>query len=234
MGSGVGLTFADDLRISAGGKVMIHGCNGKIRDDDAVAPATTRTRRGTRGSSTVSPAFAEKVDEFRRRGADLLWDLKSAYEALSTDEKVALKAAAAGALWVGLQEARGRTMANKRVFIAFAKEDERIRDLVKGQSLNTDSPFEYVDMSVKKAYDSEWKKKVWTRIKGSDGVIALLSKNSLTASGEKWEITCAVEEEKPLLGLYIYKNDRSKPPEMGSAKAIVWTWDGIAKFIDSL
>jgi hypothetical protein len=125
-------------------------------------------------------------------------------------------------------------MAKKRVFIAFAKEDERIRDLVKGQSLNTDSPFEYVDMSVKEPYDSEWKKRVRTRIKGSDGVIALLSKASLTADGEKWEITCAVEEEKPLLGLYIYKNDRSKPSEMGNAKAIVWTWDGIAEFIDGL
>ncbi|MEX2406086.1 MAG: hypothetical protein WD834_02010 [Actinomycetota bacterium] len=90
----------------------------------------------------------------------------------------------------------------KRVFIAFAKEDERIRDLIKGQSLNTDSPFEYIDMSVKEPYDTEWKQRVRTRIRGSDGVIALLSKNSLTAAGEKWEITCAVEEEIPLLGLF--------------------------------
>lgn len=122
----------------------------------------------------------------------------------------------------------------KRIFIAFAKEDERIRDLVKGQSLNTDSPFEYTDMGVKEPYESEWKKRVRTRIRGCDGVIALLSKNSLEASGEKWEITCAIEEGKPLLGLYIYKDDRSKPSEMGSAKAIPWTWDGIAEFIDGL
>jgi hypothetical protein len=122
----------------------------------------------------------------------------------------------------------------KRVFIAFAKEDERIRDLVKGQSLHTDSPFEYVDMSVKEPYSSEWRKRVRTRIRGSDGVIALLSKNSLQASGEKWEIACAVEERRPLLGLWIYKDDHSKPSEMGNAKCIVWTWDGIANFIDSL
>ena len=43
-------------------------------------------------------------------------------------------------------------MANtKVVFIAFAIEDERQRDLLKGQSLNTECPFEYVDMSVKEA-----------------------------------------------------------------------------------
>ena len=45
----------------------------------------------------------------------------------------------------------------KVVFVAFAIEDVRIRDLIKGQSLHTDSPFEYVDMSVKEAYDEEWK-----------------------------------------------------------------------------
>ena len=36
-------------------------------------------------------------------------------------------------------------MATKRVLIAFAKEDERMRDLLKGQALNTRSPFEYVE-----------------------------------------------------------------------------------------
>jgi len=122
----------------------------------------------------------------------------------------------------------------KRVFIAFAKEDERIRDLIKGQSLNSASPFEYVDMSVKEPYSSEWKERVRTRIRGSDGVIALLSMSSLTASGELWEIQCAVEEKKPLLGLYIYKDEHSKPSVMGSANCIVWTWDGIASFINSL
>lgn len=43
----------------------------------------------------------------------------------------------------------------KTIFIAFAIEDERSRDFLKGQSLNTNSPFEYVDMSVKKAYESD-------------------------------------------------------------------------------
>ena len=38
-------------------------------------------------------------------------------------------------------------MATKKiVFIAFAIEDESQRDLLKGQSLNTNSPFEYIDL----------------------------------------------------------------------------------------
>ena len=123
-------------------------------------------------------------------------------------------------------------MADKKViFVAFAIEDERQRDFLKGQSLNTDSPFEYVDMSVKKAYDSEWKKRVRTRIRRSDGVIVLVSKNSLTSSGQKWEITCAREEKKKVLGIWAYKDDRTN---LVGVKTVVWTWPAIEKFIDSL
>ena len=84
----------------------------------------------------------------------------------------------------------------KVVFVAFAIEDETQRDFLKGQSLNTNSPFEYVDMSVKQSYDSNWKERVRTRIRRSDGIIALVSKNSLPSSGEKWEISCAKDEKK--------------------------------------
>ena len=59
----------------------------------------------------------------------------------------------------------------KQVFIAFAAEDVRQRDLLKGQSLNTNSTFDFVDMSVKQPYDSGWKSKTEARIKRSHGVI---------------------------------------------------------------
>ena len=123
-------------------------------------------------------------------------------------------------------------MAEKKViFVAFAIEDERQRDFLKGQSLNTNSPFEYVDMSVKEPYDSNWKERVRTRIRRSDGVIALVSKNSLTSSGQKWEISCAKEEKKKLFGIWAYKNDRTN---LSGVNTAVWTWSNIVKFIDSL
>ncbi|ATZ92501.1 TIR domain-containing protein [Dickeya fangzhongdai] len=95
------------------------------------------------------------------------------------------------------------------MFVAFAIEDERQRDLLKEQSLNTNSPFEYIDMSVKEAYKKEWKSKVRTRIKRSNGVIALISKNSLNSSGQMWEITCAREEGKKVIGIWAYSDDRT-------------------------
>ncbi len=123
-------------------------------------------------------------------------------------------------------------MADKKViFVAFAIEDERQRDLLKGQSLNTKSPFEYTDMSVKEAYSSEWKDRVRTRIRRSNGVIALVSKNSLTSSGQKWEIACAREEKRRILGIWAYTDDRTN---LEGVRTLVWTWDAIKDFIDSL
>ena len=120
---------------------------------------------------------------------------------------------------------------NKTVFIAFAIEDKTQRDFLKGQSLNTSSPFEYTDMSVKDPYDSNWKDRVRTRIRRSDGVIALVSKNSLSSSGQKLEIQCAKEEKKRLLGIWAYKDDRTN---LVGVNTKVWTWDNITEFIDSL
>jgi hypothetical protein len=123
-------------------------------------------------------------------------------------------------------------LANKKtIFIAFAIEDEKQRDFLKGQSLNTNSPFEYIDMSVKEPYDSEWKKRVRTRIKRSDGVIALVSEDSLKSSGQKWEISCSKEEKKKILGVWAYKNDRTNIEGLNTK---VWTWENIRNFIDSL
>jgi hypothetical protein len=119
----------------------------------------------------------------------------------------------------------------KRVFVAFAIEDESQRNLLKGQSLHTDSPFEYVDLSVKEAYETDWKSKVRTRIKGCDGVIALVSKNSKGSAGQQWEISCAKEEKQKILGIWAYSDDRAM---LDGVKTVAWTWDGIADFIDSL
>lgn len=122
-------------------------------------------------------------------------------------------------------------MPKKVIFIAFAIEDERQRDFLKGQSLSTQSPFEYVDMSVKQAYVSEWKLRVQTRIKRSDGVIVLVSENSRTSDGQKWEIQCAREEGKKILGIWAYTNDRTNIDGLNTK---VWTWVNVSNFIDSL
>jgi hypothetical protein len=119
----------------------------------------------------------------------------------------------------------------KVVFIAFAIEDERQRDLLKGQSLHPRQPFEFIDMSVKEPYDSNWKERVRTRIRRSHGVIVLVSKNSLKSSGQKWEIQCAKDEGKKIRGIWAYTDDRTNIP---GVYTVVWSDVNISNFIDSL
>lgn len=119
----------------------------------------------------------------------------------------------------------------KVVFVAFAIEDKTQRDFLKGQSLHPRAPYEFVDMSVKEPYDSEWKERVRTRIRRSNGVIALVSKNSLTSSGQKWEIACAKEEKKKICGIWAYSDDRTN---IAGVSTSVWSDKNISDFIDSL
>jgi hypothetical protein len=123
-------------------------------------------------------------------------------------------------------------MADKKVvFVAFAIEDERQRDFLKGQSLHPRAPYEFIDMSVKDAYDSGWKDKVRTRIRRSDGVIVLVSKNSLNSIGQKWEFECAKEEGKKIRGIWAYTDDRTVLPGVST---FAWNDTNISNFIDSL
>jgi len=119
----------------------------------------------------------------------------------------------------------------KTVFVAFAIEDERQRDFLKGQTLSPRSPYAFIDMSVKEAYEEDWKDKVRTRIKRSNGVVVLVSKNSASSTGQAWEIVCAKEEGKPIRGIWAYSDDRST---IAGVSTVAWTDKNIVDFIDSL
>lgn len=125
----------------------------------------------------------------------------------------------------------------KRVFISFASDDSKYRDMLKGQARNEKSPFEFVDMSVKIPWDTDWKNKCRTKIKGCDGMIALVSRKTNSASGARFEMKCALEEGVPLRGVYIDYDDKDNvtiPSELSNKRVVRWTWDNIKSFIDSL
>ncbi len=108
------------------------------------------------------------------------------------------------------------------------------RDLLRGQSKLGGCPIDYTDFSVKEPWDSAWKTKCRQRIKGCDGVIALLSTDVKNADGARWEIKCAVDEAVPILGVHIFKDDTYVPSELSRRKVIGWTWDGIGNWIKQL
>ncbi len=123
----------------------------------------------------------------------------------------------------------------KRVFISFAIEDKDARTMLVGQARNANSPFEFVDMSVKAPWDNAWKTRCRARIKGCDAVIALISKKTRAADGARWEMKCAKEEGKPMLGVHIHADDKGAiPPELTGYKVIEWSWPGIASFLNKI
>jgi hypothetical protein len=125
-------------------------------------------------------------------------------------------------------------MASKnRIFISFAIEDRNFRDLLVGQARNAKSPFELVDMSVKQPWDEKWKTNCRTRIKGCDGVIALISKNTAGADGALWEIACAQDEGVPIRGVHCTTDNRPSSTPSG-LRMLNWTWENISNFINSL
>ncbi len=125
-------------------------------------------------------------------------------------------------------------MANKRVFTAFAKEDESYRNLLTGQAKLDKSPFEFVDMSVKEPFDEKWKTNCRTRIKGCDGLVALISKNTAKAAGELWEIQCAYDEKIPVMLMWVDANRPSLPALIKDRRINVWSWENLKTFIKNL
>ena len=128
-------------------------------------------------------------------------------------------------------------MASKfRIFISFAIEDKWARDYLVGQAQNDRSPFEFVNMSLSEPFDEKWKTQCRSRIKGCDGMIALVSKNTKNASGALWEVKTAKEEKVPVRGIYTTTDDRpaSLPAEFGGVLVVGWTWANIKAFLNSL
>ena len=124
----------------------------------------------------------------------------------------------------------------KRIFTSFAVEDSNLRDLLVGQSKNDNCPFEFVDMSVKNPWDSQWKTNCRTKIKGCDGMIAIVTKNTKNADGQLWEVKCAKEEGIPCRGIWGHSEEAglSLPAEFNNVSVVRWDWDNIKNWLDNL
>ncbi|CAA0162409.1 TIR domain-containing protein [Tenacibaculum maritimum] len=133
-------------------------------------------------------------------------------------------------------ESQIASLRDKKIFISFAKEDERYRDYLVKQAKESNSPFDFIDMSVKRPWkEFEWKEKCRQKIKKCDGMIVLLSKKTWHSSGARWEIKCAKEENIDVVGMHIQKHNKgSIPPELKGKRIIEWSWKNLEKTIKSI
>lgn len=123
-----------------------------------------------------------------------------------------------------------------RVFIAFAMEDKWARENLVGQMRNANTPFDWTDMSVKQPWESDWQAQCRTRIRGCDGMIAIVTRNTANATGQLFEIRTAKAEGIPLIGMYATQDNRpySLPAELQGVRVVDWTWANISAFLARL
>lgn len=121
-----------------------------------------------------------------------------------------------------------------RIFLAYAEEDYKFRDLVVGQAKSSHLPVEFADMPAKQPWVPRWKAACRTRAFECDKAIVLISGKTRLGAGVKWEVECITESQIPVLGVYTEKCDQSAvPDELRGSRVIEWNWPEIAGFIQA-
>lgn len=121
-------------------------------------------------------------------------------------------------------------MAKKRVFISFdVDHDEGTKIMLAGQAKLQDSPFDFIDASIKEPLTGDWKEKVRRRMANIDLVIVLCGEYTHTASGVSAEVMIAQEKNVPyfLLAAYSDKNCTKPTSAKTEDKVYKWTWDNL-------
>ena len=123
---------------------------------------------------------------------------------------------------------------NKRVFISFDFDhDELTKKALAGQAKLPDSPFDFIDASVKEPLTGDWKDKVRRRMDNIDLVIVLCGEYTHKATGVAAELTIAREKNKSYFLLAAYSDKECTKPTsaLSTDKLYKWTWDNLKTLI---
>ena len=126
-------------------------------------------------------------------------------------------------------------IAKKSIFISFdVDHDEGTKTMLAGQAKFPDSPFDFIDASVKEPLTGDWEEKVRRRMTNIDVVIVLCGEHTHTAKGVATEVAIAQEKDTPYFLLAAYSDkDCTKPTSVKSSdKVYKWTWPNLKTLID--
>jgi hypothetical protein len=125
-------------------------------------------------------------------------------------------------------------MAKKKVFVSFDYDnDETLKVFLVGQSKHDDSPFDFIDGSIKEALAGDWKTKAAARIKAVDQVIVICGQKTHTATGVSAELKIAQEENVPYFLLKGYSEMACTKPlaALATDKVYAWTWANLKSLV---
>lgn len=125
-------------------------------------------------------------------------------------------------------------MFKKRAFISFDFDhDADAKMLLAGQAKNPDTPFDFMDGSVKEHLTGDWREKVRRRMDNIDVVIVLCGQYTHLAAGVAEELRIARDKGKDyfLLAAYADKACTSPTSAQTGDKVYRWTWDNLKALI---
>ena len=123
----------------------------------------------------------------------------------------------------------------KRVFISFdVDHDEGTKKMLALQAKLPDSPFDFIDASIKEPLSGDWKEKVRRRMDNIDIVIILCGEYTDKATGVSAELTIAQEKRKAYFLLRAYSDKNCKKPTSAyyTDKMYPWTWPTLTALIN--
>lgn len=125
-------------------------------------------------------------------------------------------------------------MTKRRVFISFDYDnDAGAKTMLAGQAKFQDSPFDFVDASVKSHLSGDWEEKVKARLRNIDVVAVLCSPTTRTAQGVAIELELARSAGVDYFLLAAYSDKTCLKPRtaLPSDKVHNWTWDNLKALI---
>lgn len=122
-------------------------------------------------------------------------------------------------------------MPKKRVFVSFDYDhDLDLKNLLVGQALNPDSPFDITDNSLKETQpEADWLANAKRAINRSEVVVVVLGGRTHSASGVKKEVKVTNDLGKPKFQLKVQGSNPSRVE--GAGVVYDWTWDNLKKLL---
>jgi hypothetical protein len=125
-------------------------------------------------------------------------------------------------------------MAKQRIFISFDYDnDSDIKTMLAGQAKLSDSPFDFIDASVKEPLTGDWKDKVRRRLRNCDQMIVLCGTRTYTANGVASELKIAQELGLPYFHLWGRSGKTCYKPTsaLNTDKMYQWEWATLKSLI---
>jgi hypothetical protein len=130
---------------------------------------------------------------------------------------------------------RGR---HKTIYVSSAKTDLRYRDMLvyfrHRLEFYLEGTLDFITCDHNQSEQAQWEQTVEEKIRNSDGVIMLVSENTVLDEKAGWEIECALSNNVPIAGVDIRNKFEGKIPEKLVGKMTRYGWEWFAAFIDGL